>query len=76
MSRWVGANQSVQSSVPGMRRVDRGDVDDDWAPPAITTRSMPARTMAAAVVTAARPDAQWRLWATPATWSSPASMAT
>ena len=54
-SRWVGENQSSQSSVPGARRVDRGDVDDDWTPPATTTRSMPARTVAAAVVTAARP---------------------
>ena len=43
-----------------------GQVDSDCAPPATTTRSMPARIDAAAVVTAARPDAQWRLWATPA----------
>ena len=74
-SRWVGENQSVQSSVPGTRRVDRGEVDDDCTPPATTTRSMPARTLAAAVVTAARPAAQCRLWARPATWSRPASMA-
>ena len=36
-------------------------------PPAITTLSMPARMLAAAVCTAAMPDAQWRLCATPGT---------
>jgi hypothetical protein len=27
VSRWLGDIQSVQSSVPGTRRVERGDVD-------------------------------------------------
>ena len=48
-SRWVGDIQSSQSSVPGIRRVARGEVDEECAPPATTTRSMPARIEAAAV---------------------------
>ena len=45
-------------------------------PPASTTVSMPARTPAAAVVTAARPDAQCRLCARPGTLVSPSRTAT
>ena len=63
MSRWLGDIQSAQSSVPGIRLVDRGDVDWEWAPPAMTTRSMPARIDAAALCTADRDEAQCRLWA-------------
>ena len=75
LSRWLGDIQSDQSSVPGTRRVDRGEVDCEYAPPAITARSIPARTDAAALWTAASEEAQCRLWATPGTWTRPASMA-
>jgi len=37
---------------------EQADVDSDSAPPAITTSSMPARMLPAAVCTAAMPDAQ------------------
>ena len=76
VSGWLGGAQSSHSSVPSTRRRARGAVDADSTPPATTTRSMPARTEPAAVVTAARPPAQCRLWASPATPSSPAPMAT
>ena len=76
VSGWLGGAQSSHSSVPRARRRSRGAVDADSTPPATTTRSMPARTVAAAVVTAASPPAQCRLWASPATSSSPARMAT
>ena len=56
--RWLGDIQSAQSSVPGIRRVDRGEVDWEWAPPAMTTPSMPDRMDAAALCTAARDEAQ------------------
>ena len=74
-SRWVGDIQSLQSSVPGTRRVARGDVEEACTPPATTTRSMSLRIEPAAVATAARPEAQWRLWATPGTLSMPHSVA-
>ena len=61
VSGWLGGAQSSQSSVPGTRRRSRGARDADSTPPATTTRSMPARTDPAAVVTAASPPAQWRL---------------
>ena len=44
-------------------------------PPATTTRSMPAMIEAAALCSVLRPEAQWRLWARPGTFTSPASMA-
>jgi len=61
--------------VPGTRRVVRGEVDWDCVPPATTTRSMPARIDAAALWTAASPEAQCRLCATPGACTSPASIA-
>ena len=76
VSGWLGGAHSSHSSVPRARRRSRGAVEADSMPPATTTRSMPARTVAAAVVTAARPPAQCRLWASPATSSSPDRMAT
>ena len=75
VSTWLGGAQSVQSSVPGTRRVDCGAVEREWTPPATTARSMPALIDAAPVHTAARPDAQWRLWARPDAPGMPASMA-
>ena len=45
-------------------------------PPAMTTWSIPARMLAAAVCTAAIPEAQWRLWAMPGTSVRPSSTAT
>jgi len=36
---------------------------------------MPAPMEAAALWMAASDEAQWRLWATPGAWTSPASMA-
>ena len=65
----------AQSSVPSMRFIICGDVEIDSAPPAITTRSMPAMMLAAAPCTDAMPDAQWRLSATPGTSMRPSSIA-
>jgi hypothetical protein len=76
VSRWLGDIQSAHSFVPLLRLSERGDVDIECVPPAITTRSMPARIEAAAVVTAVRPAAQCRLTAAPGTCSMPASIAT
>ena len=45
------------------------------APPAMTTRSMPARMPAAAVWIGAMPDAQWRLCARPGMSVKPRSTA-
>src|SRR5262249_9861846 len=45
-------------------------------PPAMTTLSIPARIVAAAVATAARPDAQCRLLARPGTCGRPMRPAT
>ena len=73
--RWVGDIHSSQSSVPGTRRMARGEVDEAWTPPATTMRSMSERIEPAAVATAARPEAQWRLWARPGTLSIPSSVA-
>jgi hypothetical protein len=53
-----------------------GDWVIDSVPPAITTESIPARMPAAAVWTAAIPDAQWRLCARPGTSIMPSSSAT
>ena len=51
-------------------------VDESYTPiPHDEVASTLELAMLAAVVTAARPDAQCRLCATPATWSRPASMA-
>jgi hypothetical protein len=75
VDRWVGDIQSSQSSVPGTRRVERGEVEVEWVPPQTITRSMPERIDAAALCTAARPEAQCRLWARPGAWTRPASMA-
>ncbi len=47
------------SSVPSLRFIVCGDVDNDSDPPAMTTLSMPAMMLAAAPCTAAMPDAQW-----------------
>ena len=55
--------------------IDPELVDDEWAPPATTTLSMPDRIDAAALWMALRPDAQCRFWATPGACTSPASMA-
>ena len=63
---WLGASQSSSTwSVPGTRQLDFGMVDDDWTPPAMTARSMPAMIEPAAVDSVPRPEAQWRLWAMP-----------
>jgi hypothetical protein len=76
VSRWLGASQSSsQVSVPGTRLLVFGAAELDCTPPASTTRSMPAMMVAAAVCTAARPEAQCRLRATPGAFTRPASMA-
>jgi len=76
VSRWLGASQSSsQVSVPGTRRLVFGAVELDWTPPATTTRSMPAMTEAAALCSAARPEAQCRLCAMPGAFTRPASIA-
>ena len=64
-----------QSSVPGLRLETCGVVDMLSDPPAITTVSMPAMMLAAALCTAPIPDAQWRLSASPGTSMRPRSMA-
>ncbi len=66
----VGGIQSVHS--PSTRMRDLGDVDAEFTPPAKTSSSMPARTLAAAPWTAAMPAAQCRFCASPATDVSPA----
>ncbi len=60
VSRWLGEFHSSQSSAPSTRRLVLGDVEDECAPPATTTLSMPARIDAAALWMALRPDAQCR----------------
>ena len=50
-SGWVGGNQSTNS--PPTRRLNRGDVDAEFTPPAMMSWSIPARTLAAALCTAA-----------------------
>jgi hypothetical protein len=76
VSRWLGASQSSsQVSVPGTRLLVFGMVELDCTPPATTTRSMPAMIEAAAVCTAASPEAQCRLCARPGALTRPASMA-
>src|SRR6266571_1043426 len=72
-SGWVGGNQSTHS--PSTRSRDLGAVEAELTPPAMISSSMPARTLAAAPWTAARPAAQCRLWASPATEGSPAVIA-
>jgi uncharacterized protein len=52
-----------------------GAVELEWTPPATTTRSMPAMTEAAALCSAASPEAQCRLCATPGAFTRPASIA-
>ena len=68
--------QSTQSVVPTILFVERGEVEKEWTPPAITALSMPAMMEAAPVCTAANPAAQCRFWASPGTFSRPASTAT
>ena len=58
-SGWVGGNQSTHSPSTCIR--DRGEVDAELTPPAMISSSMPDRTLAAALCTAARPAAQCRL---------------
>jgi len=55
--------------------LSRGAVDEEFVPPAMTTRSIPAMIEAAAVWIAARPEAQCRLCATPGASRIPASIA-
>ena len=69
----VGGNQSTNSSPA--RRLNRGELDAEFTPPAITNRSIPARMLAAAPCTAASPAAQCRLVASPGTEVSPAVIA-
>ncbi len=61
---------------PGSFLNTLGDCVIDSVPPATTTVSIPARMFAAAVCTAAMPDAQWRLCAMPGTPIIPSSIAT
>ena len=75
VSGWLGDIHGSMSSVPRPRFIAAGEVEIDSAPPAITTRSMPARMLAAAPWTAAMPEAQWRFSATPGTLVSPSSTA-
>lgn len=75
LSGWLGDIHATRSSVPGSRRRLWGISDVECVPPAMTTRSIPAIVEAAAALTAAKPDAQWRLTAKPATSVSPAWMA-
>ena len=76
VSRWLGRVPllpvvGAQDPPAGARATS----SVEWAPPATTTRSMPARIDAAALWTALSPDAQCRFWATPGACTSPASMA-
>ena len=57
-SGWLGDIHGAISSVPSTRFMADGELEMLSAPPAITTRSMPARMLAAAPCTAAIPDAQ------------------
>src|SRR5262245_25491068 len=72
-SGWVGGNQSTISSP--CRRLNRGDVDAEWTPPARISCSMPARMLPAALCTAAWPAAQCRFTARPGTDERPAVIA-
>ncbi len=75
VSGWLGDIHGFTSSVPMTRFIEDGEVETDSAPPAITTVSMSALMLAAAPCTAAMPDAQCRLRATPGTWVRPRSTA-
>jgi len=68
---WVGG---VQGSIhsPAIWKRFLGAVDTECTPPAMTSSSIPARMLAAAPPTAARPAAQCRLSANPGTEASPA----
>jgi hypothetical protein len=76
VSRWLGDIQSTHSFVPGVRTCERGEVDIECVPPAMTARSIPDRIDDAAVVSAVSPAAQWRFTAAPGMCGMPASMAT
>ena len=69
-SGWVGDIQSSHSSPT--RILLRGEVDAEFTPPAMISSSMPARMLAAAFCTAARPAAQCRFTARPGTVVRPA----
>ena len=71
VSGWLGDIHGFISSVPITRFIELGDVEIDSAPPAMTTVSIPAMMLPAAVCTAAMPDAQWRLCTTPGTSMRP-----
>ena len=70
----VGGTHGSSHSPPTRSR-DLGAVDAEFTPPAITSSSMPARTLAAALCTAAWPAAQCRFCASPGTAGSPAVIA-
>ena len=74
VSGWLGDIHGCISSVPITRFIAAGELEID-APPAITTVSMSALMLAAAPCTAAMPDAQCRLSATPGTLVRPSSTA-
>lgn len=61
---WVGGIQG-STHAPSTRKADFGAVEAELTPPAITSSSIPARMLAAASATAARPAAQCRLTAAP-----------
>mgnify|MGYP007039433111 CR=1 FL=1 len=63
------------SSPPGTRQCSAGPSEDDCTPPATTARSIPARTVAAAVPTVVRLLAQCRFTACPGTCVIPAATA-
>ena len=69
-SGWVGGNQATGS--PSTILLNRGDVDAEFTPPAMTSSSMPALILAAAPCTAACPAAQCRFRASPGTDVRPA----
>ena len=75
VSGWLGDSHGLGSICPGARLRQVGIVDRLSVPPAITTLSMPARMLAAAVCTAVSPEAQCRFIAAPGTLGIPSSTA-
>ena len=76
-SGWLGDIHGWGSMAEaGMDLNDRGEELRLSVPPATTTSSMPARMLPAAICTALRPAAQWRLSARPGTSVRPSSRAT
>ena len=69
----VGGRKPVDHLAVDASALNRGDVDAEFTPPAITSWSMPARMLAAALCTAAWPAAQCRFWRQPRHRGQPGS---